>query len=182
MTLGLRAQPSVFHQFSRDSLLCTVDGPTPPLKKSWEISSHLTFDTLKLLIPDLAYLTLSSGSCWRNLYFSFGWTSSSVNSVKSFGITSVFNSLYLLWILKTITNREKVYPANRRGNKSPGFKLLGVILKRHNNYIKGMNWIANSQRPTEMVHPLHIIAKICERLRSWSSRVVSKRYSHMYNC
>jgi len=129
MTLGLWAQPSVFHQFSRNSL-CTVGGPTSPLKKSWEISSHLTFDTLISFIPNSTYLTLSSGSCWRNLYFSFGWTSS---SVKSFGITSVFNSLYLLWILKTITN-EKVYPANRRGNKSFGFKLLGVILKRNNNY------------------------------------------------
>ena len=59
MTVGLRAQPSVVHQFSRDSL-CTVGGPTHPFP---EISSHLTFDTLKSLIVNLAYLTLSSGSC-----------------------------------------------------------------------------------------------------------------------
>lgn len=59
MTVGLWAQPSVFHQFSRDGL-STVGGPTHPFP---EISSHLTFDTLKSLIPNLAYLTLSSGSC-----------------------------------------------------------------------------------------------------------------------
>lgn len=42
-------------------------------------------------------LTFNSGSCWRNLYFNFGWTSS---DVKSSGISSVFKSLYLWWILK----------------------------------------------------------------------------------
>ena len=65
MTLGLRAQPSVFHQFSRDSLLCTVDGPTPPLKKSWEIN-QLTpyFWYTKIINP---WFSLSYFKFWKLL-------------------------------------------------------------------------------------------------------------------
>ena len=49
--------------------------------------------------------------------------------------------------------------------------------------IKGMNWIADSQRPTETGHPLYIQFQIY--VKDWGVDLVEcmvyKRYSHIYN-